>query len=87
MTLVVGNKVVQSIVPRYDNAGVLTAIFVKVNRDIVDNATVPPPFKYGLGVSKEGNIRPQHTPTQVTAVRAFMDRLATLMSTMTEFEE
>lgn len=87
MALVVGNKQIQSIVPTYDEAGVLTAIVVRANRAIVDDATNPPTVKYGLPTSREVDILPQLTVTQANNARTFLNRLAALVSTMTEFEE
>mgnify|MGYP001565496649 CR=1 FL=1 len=87
MALIVGNKQIQSIVPRYNGAGVLEAILVRVNRSIVDDSTVPPTVKHGLSTSREIDILSQLTPTQATAARAFMARLSDLISSMVEFEE
>ena len=87
MALIVGNKRIQSIVPQYDGAGVLTAIVVRVNRDIVDDSTVPPMVRYGLSTSREVDILPQLTATQATAARTFLTRLTALIGTMTEFEQ
>lgn len=87
MALVVGNKQIQSIVPRYDAFGVLTAILVRVNRSIVDNSTTPPTVKYGLPTSREVNILPQLTPAQQTGATTFLARLLVLVGSMAEFEE
>ena len=86
MALVVGNKQIQSIIPKYDGAGVLTEIIVRVNRSIVDDATSPATVKYGLSTSRDVDILTQLTPNQATNARAFLNRLAALVATMPEFE-
>ena len=87
MALVIGNKRIQSIVPQYDGAGVLTGIVVRVNRDIVENSTAPPTFKYGLPTSREVDILSQLTPTQQTGARTFLARIAALVTSMAGFDE
>lgn len=87
MALVVGNKQIQSIVPRYNQAGGLTAILVQVNRSIVDDATTPPTVRYGLSTSRAVDILPQLTPAQRAGAQAFMTYLSALVSGMSEFEE
>ena len=86
MALVVGNKAIQSIIPQYDQAGVLTGVLVRVNRAIVDDSTVPPRVIHGLPTSREVDIWPQLTPAQRTTATTFFNRMAALMSSITEFD-
>ena len=52
MALVVGAKRIQSIIPKYDNAGALTEILVRVNRAVVEDSTSPVTVKYNLSTSR-----------------------------------
>ena len=85
MALVVGNKQIQSIVPRYDEAGVLTAIMVRVNRSLVDDVTSV--VKFGLPTSREVDIWPQLTVAQRTTANTFFNRITTLTASVAEFAE
>lgn len=87
MALVVGRKQIQSITPQYDMAGALTAILVRVNRSIVDDATTPPTVRYGLPTSREVDVYPLLTLTQQTGARSFMNRLAALIDAVPAFDE
>ena len=87
MALVVGNKTIQSIIPQYDGAGVLNGILVRVNRSVVDNATVPATFRYSLATSLEVEIWGQLTAAQRGTATTFFNRMTALIGSLAEFEE
>lgn len=87
MALVIGNKRIQSIIPVYDDLGALVALHVRVNRDIVDDSTTPPRTKHVLPTTGSVDILPQLTATQQTTAKTFLNRVATLVSSLAEFEE